>query len=68
VPVTLLFRRGEPNEELLRIIRANVRAPFEVVGDLYAQASSNDVGGARLLEMIEEFDLGDIESLSDGKP
>src|SRR3712207_527485 len=65
VPVTRLFRRGVPNEELFRIIRANVRAPFEVVGDLYAQASSNDVGGARLLEMIEEFDLGDIESLSD---
>ena len=65
VPVTRLFRRGEPNEELFRLIRANVRAPFEVVGDLHAQASSNDVGGARLLEMIEEFDLGDIESLSD---
>jgi N-methylhydantoinase B len=65
VPVTRLFRRGEPNEELFRLIRANVRTPFEVVGDLYAQAGSNDVGGARLLEMIEEFDLGDIESLSD---
>src|SRR3712207_8457892 len=45
VPVTRLFQRGEPNEELFRIIRANVRAPFEVVGDLYAQSSSNDVGG-----------------------
>ena len=65
VPVTRLFRRGEPNEELFRLIRANVRAPFEVVGDLYAQAGSNEVGGARLLEMIEEFDLGDLESLSD---
>ncbi len=65
VPVTPLFHRGEPNEELFRIIRANVRTPFEVVGDLYAQASSNDVGGTRLLEMIEEFGLGDIESLSD---
>lgn len=65
VPVTRLFRRGEPNEELFRLIRANVRAPFEVVGDLYAQAGSNDVGGARLLEMIEEFNLGDLESLSD---
>jgi N-methylhydantoinase B len=63
--VTRLFRRGEPNEELFRLIRANVRAPFEVVGDLYAQAGSNEVGGARLLEMIEEFDLGDLESLSD---
>nr|MDP9481371.1 hydantoinase B/oxoprolinase family protein [Actinomycetota bacterium] len=65
VPVTRLFRRGEPNEELFRLLRANVRTPFEVVGDLYAQAGSNDVGGARLIEMIEEFDLGGIESLSD---
>jgi N-methylhydantoinase B len=65
VPVTRLFLGGEPNEELFRLIRANVRAPFEVVGDLYAQAGSNDVGGARLAEMIEEFDLGDIEGLSD---
>lgn len=65
VPVTRLFRGGEPNEELFRLVRANVRTPFEVVGDLYAQAGSNDVGGARLVEMIEEFDLGDIEALSD---
>ena len=65
VPVTRLFVGGEPNEELFRIIRANVRAPFEVVGDLYAQAGSNEVRGARLVEMIEEFDLGDIERLSD---
>ena len=65
VPVTRLFAGGEPNEELFRILRANVRAPFEVVGDLYAQAGSNEVGGARLVEMIEEFDLGDIEALSD---
>jgi N-methylhydantoinase B len=65
VPVSRLFCRGEPNDELLRLIRANVRAPFEVVGDLYAQAGSNAVGGARLLEMIEEFDLEGIESLSD---
>ena len=65
VPVTRLFVRGEPNEDLFRLIRANVRAPFEVVGDLYAQAGSNDVGGARLVETIEEFNLGNIESLSE---
>jgi N-methylhydantoinase B len=65
VPVSRLFARGEPNEQLFRLVRANVRAPFEVVGDLYAQAGSNDLGGSRLLEMIEEFDLGDIEELSD---
>ena len=65
VPISRLFVGGEPNEELLRIVRANVRTPFEVVGDLYAQAGSNEVGGVRLLEMMEEFDLSDIESLSE---
>lgn len=65
VPVSRLFRGGEPNEDLFRLVRANVRAPFEVIGDLYAQAGSNDVGGERLVEMVEEFGLGDIESLSD---
>ena len=65
LPISRLFAGGEPNEELLRIVRANVRTPFEVVGDLYAQAGSNEVGGARLKEMMEEFDLADIESLSD---
>ena len=65
VPISRLFVGGEPNEELLRIVRANVRTPFEVVGDLYAQAGSNEVGGARLLEMMDEFDLSDVESLSD---
>src|SRR3954453_22183514 len=64
VPVTRLFVGGELNEDLFRLVRANVRAPFEVVGDLYAQAGSNDVGGVRLIEMIEEFGLGGIESLS----
>jgi N-methylhydantoinase B len=65
VPISRLFAGGEPNEELLKIVRANVRTPFEVVGDLYAQAGSNEVGGARLMEMMDEFDLSDIESLSD---
>ena len=65
MPISRLFVGGEPNEELLRLIRANVRTPFEVVGDLYAQARSNEVGGVRLLEMMDEFDLPDIESLSD---
>jgi N-methylhydantoinase B/oxoprolinase/acetone carboxylase alpha subunit len=46
VPISRLFAGGEPNEEMLRIVRANVRTPFEVADDLYAQASSNEVGGA----------------------
>lgn len=65
VPVTKLFDRGEPNHELLKIIRANVRLPDETVGDLYAQASCNDVGGRALLTMMDEFGLESIDPLSD---
>jgi N-methylhydantoinase B len=65
VPVTKLFDRGEPNHELLKIIRANVRLPDETVGDLYAQASCNDVGGRALLTMMDEFDLESVDPLSD---
>lgn len=65
VPVMKLFDRGEPNHELLKIVRANVRLPDETVGDLYAQASCNDVGGRALLTMMDEFGLESIDPLSD---
>jgi N-methylhydantoinase B len=65
VPVTKLFDRGEPNHELLKIIRANVRTPDETVGDLSAQAACNDVGGRSLLQMMAEFELESIDPLAD---
>jgi N-methylhydantoinase B len=65
IPITKLFFAGKRNEELFKIIRANVRTPDEVEGDLYAMASCNDVGGARLLEFMREFNLDSIDPLSD---
>jgi len=65
LPIMKLFDRGEPNEILLQIIRANVRQPDEVVGDLYAQTACNDAGGRALLEMMEEFSLEDLEALAE---
>jgi N-methylhydantoinase B len=64
VPITKLFRAGEPNAELLEIVRANVRTPDETVGDLYAQTACNDVGARRLLELVDELGLGDLEEAS----
>lgn len=65
VPITKLFRAGQPNEELFKIIRANVRTPDETVGDLYAQTSSNAVGARSLLQMMDEFQLETIDPLAD---
>ncbi|MDG1875573.1 MAG: hydantoinase B/oxoprolinase family protein [Mariniblastus sp.] len=65
VPITKLFRSGQPNEELFKIIRANVRTPDETIGDLYAQATSNAVGARSLLQMMDEFDLQTIDPLAE---
>jgi N-methylhydantoinase B len=63
IPMTKLYDAGRPNEELLRILRANVRAPLEVLGDVHAQVAGNQVGVDRLLEYLEEFELEDLERL-----
>jgi N-methylhydantoinase B len=65
IPITKLFLRGEPNAELIKLIRANVRTPEETVGDLYAQASSNAVGARSLLHLMQEFSLDSIDALAD---
>ncbi|MEE8532717.1 MAG: hydantoinase B/oxoprolinase family protein [Alphaproteobacteria bacterium] len=65
IPIMHLFRRGEPNHTLLDILRSNVREPQQVVGDVFACAACNDIGGRRLIDMMDEFDLDDLEALAD---
>ena len=65
LPMTKLYHGGEPNEELFRILSANVRAPREVLGDLHAQVAGNRVGAERLLEYLDEFGLEDLRGVGD---
>src|ERR1700726_1632076 len=65
IPITKLFIRDEPNSELFKIIRANVRTPDETIGDLYAQTSSNAVGARELLHFMDEFALDSRDPLAD---
>jgi N-methylhydantoinase B len=65
IPIMKLFRAGEPNEELLAIVRANVRTPDETVGDLYAQTACNDVGARRLCDLLDDAGLETLEPVAD---
>lgn len=65
VPITKWYDAGMPNGELVKIIRANVREPDQVLGDIHAQVAGNNVGGARLKEFMAEFGLTSIEPLAD---
>ncbi|MEZ4569854.1 MAG: hydantoinase B/oxoprolinase family protein [Thermomicrobiales bacterium] len=65
VPITKLYDAGQENAELMKLIAANVRTPEPVLGDIYAQVAGNEVGGRRLLEFMDEFDLDSIDELGE---
>jgi N-methylhydantoinase B len=65
IPIMKLYERGEPNESLFRILRANVRAPVPVLGDVHAQVACNDVGARSLLALMEEFRLDTLDAVAE---
>ena len=65
IPIMPLAREGRMNEDLLRLVRANVREPLQVEGDIYACAACNDEGSRRLVEMMDEFEIANLDRPGD---
>ena len=65
IPIMALFKNGEINDSLIDIVRANVREPVQVIGDLYSLAAGNAVGGRRLLETMDEYGLETLKQSGD---
>jgi len=55
IPPIKIIKRGKLQEDILKIITNNVRTPFEVKGDLYAQTAANFRGEQRILEIAKEY-------------
>lgn len=53
IPPVLLWKRGERDDHLWRMILANVRTPVERAGDLDAQVAALHTGATRLLEIAQ---------------
>jgi N-methylhydantoinase B len=64
LPIMKLVAQGRMNDPLIELVAANVREPIQVVGDIYSEVACNEIGGRRLLEMMAEYGLTDIEELS----
>ncbi len=64
VPIMKFAERGVVNEDLLNIVRHNVREAGQVVGDLYSLSGCNDTGTRRLHTMLDEFAIDDLEDLA----
>lgn len=65
IPIMKLSERGEVNQPFLHLLRSNVREPDQVVGDIYALSTCNEIGHLRLIEMMKEFQLDDLRSIAE---
>ena len=65
IPVTKLMHAGQPAALLFSIIRNNVRVQDEVLGDIQANVTCNEVGARALLDFMSEYQVDDLTQLSD---
>jgi N-methylhydantoinase B len=60
IPSIKLFREGTLQEDLFKMILANVRTPQERRGDLYAQIAANNLGMRRIREGIDTYGFDEL--------
>jgi len=65
IPIMYLAKGGELNDDLIKIIKANVRQPYEVEGDILSYITSNETGGRLLNQMLDEFPNISFKKLAD---
>ena len=63
IPLMHFARAGKVDQTLVDIVGGNVREPIQVVGDLYSLATCNEIGCRRLIEMMDEFAIDDLDRL-----
>ena len=64
IPIMKVIRAGEPDETFFNLLRKNVRAPDEVVGDLWAQITALDLMDNRIDTFMREYGLDTLDDLA----
>jgi len=65
IPITRLYRQGEPCEVVFDFVRANVLEPDKVIGDIRAQVAACHAAARRLLETLVELGQDDLVGIGD---
>jgi N-methylhydantoinase B len=65
IPPVKIFRRGDIVRELLGLLLANVRTPWEREGDLAAQIASCRLGERRLRQVAAKYGLPEVQLYSE---
>lgn len=61
LPIVKAWRAGVPNEDILSVIRMNVRLPERAMGDLKAQVAAVRTGEKRFLELVRKYGKDALE-------
>jgi len=64
-PGTKVYKQGEPDEEILELIRFNSRLPDKVIGDLNAQFAALNTGKRRLEQLYKKHGPGTVNGAID---
>ena len=64
IPIMKFAERGVVDKAFVHLLRGNVREPDQVVGDMYALSTCNEIAHRRLLEMMQEFHLSGLEDVA----
>ncbi|OED40710.1 5-oxoprolinase [Chromatiales bacterium (ex Bugula neritina AB1)] len=64
LPVMKFAERGSVDMTLVHIVRGNVREPDQLIGDIYALATCNEIGHRRLFEMMSEFNITNLDDIA----
>ena len=65
IPLVKLYEAGRLNQGVLDMIRANVRTPDQVNGDIRSQIAANHVCARQIVRMLEEYGLEGLDGLAD---
>src|SRR5882724_10228736 len=60
IPILKYQDRGKVNQDLVDIIRQNVRLPSRAIGDLRAQVTAVKTGERRFLQLIERYGRDEV--------
>ncbi|MGP1283964.1 MAG: hydantoinase B/oxoprolinase family protein [Parasphingopyxis sp.] len=64
-PPTKVYRRGEPQDDILNFMRANSRFGDALIGDLHAQIAAGRTGEKRMRGLIDRFGYDTVKAARD---
>jgi N-methylhydantoinase B len=65
IPLAKLVDAGRVDATLVSLIRANVRTPEQTIGDIWAQASANELMERRVTALLDDYGLASLTEVGD---